>query len=57
MPDRPVVRHQCIEAMRWMGATGLSTGTANPAGKPSFEPADAVSRQAMAAFLHRYDRR
>ena len=45
-----------FDAVQWMGATGLSTGTANPGGKPSFKPVDAVSRQAMAAFLHRFDR-
>jgi hypothetical protein len=41
-------------AVEWMAAQGISTGTAQPAGKPLFKPVDAVSRQAMALFLARY---
>lgn len=42
-------------AIQWMATAGLSYGTPNPPGKPLYKPADAVSRQAMAAFLYRYD--
>lgn len=43
-----------FDAIEWMKATGLSTGTPQSTGKPLYKPADAVSRQAMAAFLYRY---
>jgi len=42
-------------AVQWMASSDLSAGTPNPPGKPLYLPADAVSRQAMAAFLYRYD--
>jgi large repetitive protein len=44
-----------FEDIQWMNETGLSTGTPNPPGKPLFRPNNPVSRQAMAAFLFRYD--
>ena len=47
--------HQFYEAIQWMGASGVSTGTPQPGGLPRFEPDADVSRQAMAAFLHRFD--
>jgi hypothetical protein len=38
--------------IEWMAAEGISTGsTGSP--KPSYQPAAAVSRQAMSAFMHR----
>ena len=39
--------------VQWMAATGISTGTAQPSGKPLYKPLDAVSRQAMALFVYR----
>ncbi len=42
-------------AIEWMKSTGISTGTAQPSGLPLFKPTDAVSRQAMAAFLYRME--
>jgi len=39
--------------VQWMAATGISTGTAQPTGKPLYKPVDAVSRQAMALFVYR----
>ncbi|MCC5951237.1 MAG: S-layer homology domain-containing protein [Acidimicrobiia bacterium] len=45
--------HPFSDAIEWMAAEGLSTGTPQPGGLPLFEPAAPVSRQAMAAFLHR----
>lgn len=50
------VDHPFYDAVQWMADAGLSTGTPNPVGKPSFKPSDRVSRQAMAAFLSRYER-
>ncbi len=38
-----------------MKGTGVSTGTAQPGGLPIYKPRDPVSRQAMAAFLQRFD--
>ncbi|NQX29537.1 S-layer homology domain-containing protein [Microbacteriaceae bacterium VKM Ac-2854] len=40
--------------VEWMKSTGISTGSAGPNGTLLYKPSDAVSRQAMAAFLHRY---
>ncbi len=42
-------------AIEWMRSAGISTGTAQPSGLPLYKPADAVSRQAMAAFLYRLE--
>ncbi len=47
--------HTFFEDIQWMFQTGLSTGTPNPPGKPLYKPSDAVSRQAMAAFLYRFN--
>jgi hypothetical protein len=47
--------HAFYDDIQWMAQTGLSTGTANPPGKPLYKPVDPVSRMAMAAFLYRYD--
>lgn len=46
--------HPFYTSIQWMAEAGLSTGTPNPPGKPLYKPGDAVSRQAMAAFLHRF---
>ncbi|MCC5953285.1 MAG: S-layer homology domain-containing protein [Acidimicrobiia bacterium] len=45
--------HPFFEAIQWMAATGVSTGTPQPDGSTLFAPASPVSRQAVAAFLHR----
>ncbi|SJN11439.1 hypothetical protein FM113_12000 [Leucobacter sp. 7(1)] len=37
----------------WMHRSGLSTGNAQPSGKPKYLPKSTVSREAMAAFLYR----
>jgi hypothetical protein len=42
-------------AIAWMNTAGISTGTAQPSGLPLYKPMDAVTRQAMAAFLYRLD--
>ena len=44
--------HPFYEEIAWLAEEGISTGTATPSGAV-FAPADRVSRQAMAAFLHR----
>lgn len=49
------VGHPFTSSVQWMAETGLSTGTPNPPGKPLYKPTLAVSRQALAAFLFRYD--
>ncbi len=41
-------------AIEWMAAAGITTGTRLPNGSIGYAPAESVSRQAMAAFLHRY---
>ncbi|UFS57493.1 phosphate ABC transporter substrate-binding protein PstS [Subtercola endophyticus] len=48
-PANPFYAH-----IQWMAAERLSTGNAQPTGLPLFAPTEAVSRQAMAAFLYRY---
>lgn len=40
--------------IEWMADRNISTGTAQPSGKPLFNPSAPVSRQAMALFLARY---
>jgi hypothetical protein len=47
--------HPFYADIQWMADTGLSTGTPNLPGKPLYKPNAAVARQAMAAFLFRYD--
>jgi hypothetical protein len=48
-PDVPA-NHPFYDEIEWLAATGITTG--NPDG--TFRPAAQVSRQAMAAYLHRY---
>jgi hypothetical protein len=44
--------HPFFTEIEWMADAGISTGTpASP--KPLYKPSDAVSRQALSAFLHR----
>lgn len=46
--------HKFYKEIAWMHAQGLSTGNKVPGGKPRFAPSESVSREAMAAFLYRY---
>ena len=39
--------------IQWMFKSGISTGTPQPSGLPLYNPASAVSRQAMASFLYK----
>jgi len=47
---------QFFAAVQWMAESGLSTGTPNPPGKPRYKLVNPVTRQAVSAFLYRYDR-
>ncbi|QYM77007.1 FG-GAP-like repeat-containing protein [Leucobacter luti] len=49
--------HKFYREIAWMYDTGMSTGIAQPTGKPKYEPKRAVSREAMAAFLYRLETR
>jgi len=49
------VNSQYAAALAWMKAAGISTGTAQPTGLPLYKPQDPVSRQALSAFLFRFD--
>ena len=40
--------------IEWLSTTGITTGFAQPSGPPQFRPTAPVTRQAMAAFLHRF---
>ena len=46
--------HGFYAEITWLAQQGISTGTALPGGGAAFEPGAVVSREAMAAFLHRY---
>ncbi|QIM19663.1 S-layer homology domain-containing protein [Leucobacter coleopterorum] len=45
--------HQFYKEITWMKAKGISTGNADG----TFAPSSAVTREAMAAFLYRYDQK
>lgn len=47
--------HPFYAAIEWLAARGITTGTAQPDGTVRYEPGAAVSREAVAAFLHRFD--
>ncbi len=46
--------NQFYTAIEWMAFKGISVGTTQPEGKPTYNPGAAVSRQSMATFLARY---
>lgn len=46
--------NQFFVQVEWLASVGITTGTAQPDGSVRFLPATPVSRQAMAAFLHRF---
>ncbi|MFT4232254.1 MAG: S-layer homology domain-containing protein [Leucobacter sp.] len=46
--------HRFFREISWMRSAGISTGTSTPNG-PVYQPKDAVSREAMAAFLYRVE--
>ena len=45
--------HKFYREIAWMATSGMSTGVKQPSGKPHYQPREAVSREAMAAFLFR----
>ena len=45
--------HPFYAEIAWLADRGISTGTTTDDGRVLFKPTDPVSRQAMAAFLHR----
>jgi hypothetical protein len=47
--------HQFAREINWMSSTGITTGV-QASGGLVYQPLTAVKRDAMAAFLHRYDR-
>ena len=47
---------QFYKEITWMRAEGISTGWTGGSGKPEFRPFANTHRDAMAAFLYRYDR-
>lgn len=46
--------HPFYAEICWLAAEGISTGWAEDDGTTTFRPGEPVSREAMAAFLHRY---
>jgi hypothetical protein len=46
--------HALFTAIQWMAESGIAAGVPDAGGPPLFEPTRPVSRQALAAFLHRY---
>jgi hypothetical protein len=48
------LQHPFVAEIEWMADQGISTGYPSTNG-PIFRPAAAVTRQAMSAFLHRFD--
>ena len=46
------VFHKEVE---WLASTGISTGMRHSDGSLTFDPLQPVTRQAMAAFLHRLE--
>jgi len=47
--------HPFYAAVEWLAARGITTGTPQPDGTVRYAPGSPVSRDAMAAFLHRFD--
>lgn len=45
--------HKFYREIAWMSTSGMSTGVAQPGGKPQYKPRADISREAMAAFLFR----
>lgn len=48
--------HQFYREISWMRSEGLSSGYAHASGKREYRAGSKVTRQAMAAFLYRFDR-
>ncbi|WP_084104829.1 S-layer homology domain-containing protein [Demequina sp. NBRC 110056] len=55
--DTPRSSTQFYKEITWLSSTGISTGWNVGGGKKEFRPYDSITREAMAAFLYRYDRK
>ncbi|NQX11205.1 S-layer homology domain-containing protein [Microbacteriaceae bacterium VKM Ac-2855] len=55
-PDVPTT-HYFYTPIEWMKSEGITTGSRQPDGTVLYLPREPVTREAMAAFLHRYDGR
>lgn len=49
-------RTQFYREITWLASTGISTGWGVAGGKREYRPFDQISREAMAAFLYRFNR-
>ncbi|MGW9404863.1 S-layer homology domain-containing protein, partial [Arthrobacter sp. NPDC055585] len=49
--------NQFYKEISWLASTGISTGWKQANGKAAFRPVTAINRDAMAAFMFRYDAR
>ena len=49
--------NQFYKEISWLADQGISTGWSQPNGTRTFAPGQAVARDAMAAFMHRFDQR
>jgi sugar phosphate isomerase/epimerase/glucose/arabinose dehydrogenase len=47
--------NQFYKEITWLVDAGITTGWGNPDGTTSFKPVQPVTRDAMAAFMHRFD--
>lgn len=46
---------QFYKEITWMHAMGYTTGVKQASGKPKYQPKSNISREAMAAFMYRYE--
>jgi hypothetical protein len=47
--------NQFYKEITWLASTGITTGWTAPDGSKTFAPLQAVNRDAMAAFMYRYN--
>lgn len=47
--------HTFFQEIEWLASTGITTGWNEPNGTRTFRPAQPVTREAFAAFLHRFN--
>lgn len=48
-------RDKFFSEITWLESTGLSTGIKQPSGKLAYVPKPTVTREAIAAFLYRFE--
>ncbi len=54
--DTSATGTQFYKEITWLASTGVSTGWTKGGGKAEYRPYTDITREAMAAFLYRYDR-